>query len=161
MRSAVVNSTPIISLHSIDRLDLLKKMYDKIYIPYAVYEEVCLDGDTAIDENLLMSYSNFSIVRVSNVEAGRYLKTSLHKGEIETIILANELRIDLCIIDDQIARKHAKFLGLTVTGTLGLLIKGKERGLVERVVPLMDSLIKNGIYIGNKLYADVRRMVNE
>ena len=161
MRSAVVNSTPIISLHSIGRLDLLEKMYSKIYIPYAVYEEVCIDGHIVIDKNLLMSFSNFSIERVSNAEAGRYFRTSLHRGEVETMILASELKADLCIIDDQVARNHAKFLGLTVTGTLGLLAKGKERGFIERVVPLMDSLIQNGIYISDKLYADVRRIVGE
>ena len=38
MRSVVVNSTPIISLHSVGKLELLEKMYDKVYIPYAVYD---------------------------------------------------------------------------------------------------------------------------
>ena len=88
MRSVVVNSTPIISLYSIGRLDLLEKMYDRVYIPYAVYEEVCIDGDVVIDEDLLVSFSNFSIVQVSNIEARRYFRTSLHKGEVETMILA-------------------------------------------------------------------------
>ena len=161
MRSVVVNSTPIISLHSVGRLDLLEKMYDKIHIPYAVYEEVCIDGDVVIDEGLLMSFSNFSIERISNAEAKRYFRTSLHKGEVETMILANELKANLCIIDDQIARNYAKFLGLTVTGTLGLLIKSKEHGFVENVTPLMDTLIQNGIYISSKLYADIQRITDE
>ena len=161
MRSVVVNSTPIISLHSVGKLELLEKMYDKVYIPYAVYEEVCVDGDVVIDEDVLKSFSNFSIERVSNTEAGRYFRTSLHKGEVETMILASELKADLCIIDDYVARNHAKFLGLTVTGTLGLLVKCKERGFVESVAPLMDMLIRNGIFISSKLYANIQRISGE
>ncbi|MCL2287069.1 MAG: DUF3368 domain-containing protein [Firmicutes bacterium] len=161
MRSVVVNSTPIISLNIINRLDLLEKMYDKVYIPYAVYEEVSVDGEDVISRDLLLSFSNFSIEQISNTEAKRYFRTSLHKGEIETMILASELEADLCVIDDQVAKNHAKFLGLTVTGTLGLLAKGKERGLVERVTPLMDTLVQNGIYISGKLYADIRKIAGE
>ena len=161
MRSVVVNSSPIISLHSIGRLDLLEKMYDKVYIPYAVYEEVCIDGDDVIDEDILLSFSNFSVERVSNAEARRYFRTSLHKGEVETMILTSELNASLCMIDDYVARNHAKFLGLTVTGTLGLLVKSKGRGFIESVTPLMDTLIKNGIYINSKLYADIKRITDE
>jgi predicted nucleic acid-binding protein len=161
MHSAVVNTTPIIALNSIGRLDLLEKMYSKIYIPYAVYEEACVDGDDVMDRNLLLSFSNFSIERISNNEAKTYFRTALHKGEVETMILANELGADLCIIDDQLARNYAKVLGLTVTGTLGVLVKAKENGFIEKVTPLMDNLIQNGIYIGNKLYTDIRRITGE
>jgi predicted nucleic acid-binding protein len=161
MHSAVVNSTPIIALNSISRLDLLEKMYSKIYIPYAVYEEVCVDGEHVLDKNSLLSFSNFSIERIYNNEATTYFKTALHKGEVETIVLASELKADLCIIDDQLARSYAKFLGLKVTGTLGVLMRGKKHGLIENVTPLMDALIQNGIYIGKKLYTDIQRIADE
>ena len=161
MRSVVVNSTPIISLDSIGRLDLLAKLYSKIYIPYAVYEEVCVDGDEKININSLLAYSNFSIERVSNDAAKKYFATSLHKGEVETMILTTELEAGLCIIDDHVARNYAKFLGMKVTGTLGVLVKGKESGLIEKVTPIMDGLIHKGIYISDKLYADIRRITGE
>ena len=77
------------------------------------------------------------------------------------MILANELNADLCIIDDHVARNYAKFLGLTVTGTLGLLVRSKREGLVEDVTSLMDTLAHNGIYISTKLYADIRRIAGE
>ena len=56
MLNAVVNSTPIIALHSIGKLDLLERMYNKVYIPYAVYEEVSVDGDSRIDKRFLLSF---------------------------------------------------------------------------------------------------------
>lgn len=47
-------------------------------------------------------------------------KAKLHAGEVEVMILAQEQKADLVIIDDNAAKKTAKYLGLTVTGTLGI-----------------------------------------
>ena len=46
-------------------------------------------------------------------------------------------------------------MGLTVTGTLGVVIKAKEIGYIEAVKPIMNMLIQNGLYIS----ADVQKMV--
>jgi len=159
MPSAVVNSTPLISLHDIGKLDILSKMYDAVYIPYGVYEEVCIDGDIAKDA--LLCFHNFSIKNITNVDAKRYFKTALHKGEVEVMILADELKADICIIDDKLAREYAKHLGLQLTGTLGLLVKAKERGFLESVTRLMDLLIQNEIYISKTLYENIRKLANE
>ena len=161
MLNVVVNATPIISLNAIGRLDLLEKLYNRVYIPHAVYEEVCVDGDEVIDKDILLSFPKFSIERISNDDAKKYFSASLHKGEVETMILASELGVGLCIIDDQVARNHAKFLGLKVTGTLGVLVKSKEKGIVENVTSLMDTLIQRGVFISNKLYEDIQKITCE
>ena len=159
MLNAVVNSTPLISLHDIGRLDILSKMYRQVYIPYGVYEEISVDGD--ITKDTLLSYPNFLIQHIENKSAKRYFKTTLHKGEVEVMILADELNADVCIIDDKLAREYAKHLGLKLTGTLGLLVKAKERGFVKSVVPLMDAMIQNEIYIGKTLYENIKKLANE
>lgn len=159
MLNAVVNSTPIISLHYIGKLDVLSKMYTTVYIPYGVYEEVCIDGD--IGKSTLSSYPNFSIQNIANEDAKRYFKTALHKGEVEVMVLADELNADVCIIDDKLAREYAKHLGLTLTGTLGLLVKAKERGFLDLVVPCMDLMIQNEIYISSTLYENISKLANE
>lgn len=56
----------------------------------------------------------------------------LHAGAVEVMILAQEQKADLVIIDDNAAKKTAKYLGLTVTGTLGILLKAKRQGVVQR-----------------------------
>jgi len=159
MLNAVVNSTPLISLHDIGALDILSKMYTNVYIPYGVYEEVCIDGD--IKKNDLVSFQNFSIQHIANENAKRYFKTALHKGEVEVMILADELKADICIIDDKLARKYAKHIGLKLTGTLGLLVKAKERGYLSAITPLMDKMIHNEIYIGRAIYENIRKLANE
>ncbi|MCL2604089.1 MAG: DUF3368 domain-containing protein [Defluviitaleaceae bacterium] len=77
------------------------------------------------------------------------------------MILADELNIDVCVIDDKLAREYAGHLGLKLTGTLGVLIKAKERGIISAVVPYMDMLLKNEIYINKSLYENIKKIVNE
>lgn len=53
MRKVVVNSTPLISLSIINKLYLLKELYNKVYIPYGVYEEVCLESGSKVGFDIL------------------------------------------------------------------------------------------------------------
>lgn len=69
-------------------------------------------------------------------------KAKLHDGEVEVMILAQEQKADLVILDDNAAKKTAKYLGLPVTGTLGVLIKAKRMGIIESVKPLITELRK-------------------
>lgn len=157
MRKIVVNSTPLISLYKIKKIDLLQELYTKIYVPYGVYEELSADGKY----NFLTEVDFITIQKIKNKEAKKFFKTSLHKGEVEVMILAEEINADLCIIDDLLARKYAKYLGHTVSGTIGVLLKAKEKGYIIKIKPLLDDLLNNGIYIDEELYNTVLKMANE
>ncbi|WP_341878217.1 DUF3368 domain-containing protein [Defluviitalea saccharophila] len=157
MRKVVVNSTPLISLYKIDNLNLLKLLYDQVYIPYGVYEELSVESK----DNFLDNADFVILKKIQNEEAKKFFKTSLHKGEVEVMILAEEINADLCIIDDLLARKYAKYLGLKITGTMGILIKAKEKGYINQIKPLLDQLIYNNIYIDNNLYVKVLDIANE
>jgi len=98
---------------------------------------------------------------ITNQEAKHYFKTSLHDGEVEVMVLANELKADLCVIDDLMARKYAKYLGLNVTGTLGVLMRAKENGVIEEIKPLIIGLLENGIYIDDNLCNKVLAIARE
>lgn len=73
------------------------------------------------------------------------------------MILAQEMEADLVILDDNAAKKTAKYLGLTVTGTLGVLVKAKQQGIIEKVRPLLTKMQRNGFYVSSA----VERMVLE
>ena len=77
------------------------------------------------------------------------------------MILGKEINANLLIIDDYIAREYAKHLDFKITGTIGVLLKAKENGIVKSIKPLLDKLIENGIYIGIKLYSEIIRIANE
>lgn len=157
MRKVVVNSTPLISLYKINKLNLLKEIYGSIYVPYGVYEELSIKDKY----NFLNELDFIRIQKIENKEARKFFKTSLHKGEVEVMILAEEINADLCIIDDLLARKYAKYLGYTITGTIGILLKAKEEGYINKVKPLLDDLLNGGIYIDDKLYDRILKIANE
>ena len=84
-------------------------------------------------------------------------RAKLHAGEVEVMILAQEQKADLIILDDNTAKKTAKFIGLPVTGTLGLLLRAKREGYIKKVTPFMDDLCNDGFFIQDS----VRQMVIE
>lgn len=156
MPKVISNSTPLIALSAIDKLDLLKKNYDKIIVPEAVYQEI-----TQKDNHFLKNIHFIEVIEIKNQEAKRLFQTTLHQGEVELMILADEIKSDLCIIDDYLARKYAKYLGLKITGTLGVLLKSKEKGFLKKIKPLIDQMIGNGIYIDNNLYHTILDTASE
>ena len=80
-----------------------------------------------------------------------FYKTQLHEGEVEVMILSREIGADVVIIDDANAKKHAKYLQLPVTGTLGVLIKAKQKGYINELKPILNRMIEKGIYISDSL----------
>ena len=155
-RIVVVNSTPIIALAEIGQLDILKHVYGEIVIPVAVHEEV-----TVKDTNLLDGCDWIHIKPISNHTAKEMFTSALHDGEVETMLLAKEIDADLVIIDDGLARKHAKYLGLNLTGTLGVLLRAKNLGIIDEVAPLLNNLIKNDFYISDSVCREVLRLAGE
>ena len=130
MRKVIVNTTPLIALAEIGELHLLKDLYDEIYIPNAVFEEVKSEPAYTEVRNASEWIKQVSVDSADNREM---LSSRLHSGEVEVIQYARESKADLVILDDQLARRTAKFLGLTITGTLGVIIKAKEKGYVSSV----------------------------
>lgn len=160
MLKVIVNSTPIIVLCGIGKLDILRRLYGEITIPAAVYREV-----TAIEDSACMQIKNAgSWIHVEcirdNTDKKMY-KAKLHAGEVEVMLLAQEQMADLVIIDDNAAKKTAKYLGLTVTGTLGILLKAKSQGIVQKVDILLAEMERNGFYIDSRLEAIVLEQAGE
>ena len=124
MRKIISNTTPIISLLKIGKLNLLKELYGKIIIPFAVYQEI----EEGIDKPYyhdLTEIDWIEIVKINNPKSREYF-LDLDKGEAEVLILSKEQNADLVIIDEIMRRRYAKQLELSLTGTIGVLLKRKE-----------------------------------
>ncbi len=162
MRKVVVNTTPLLVFGNIGRLDILRKLYGTIYIANAVYEEVLEKNDKA-SATVFSANDWIKVLKIENPKDYAMYSAKLHAGEVETMILAQQksLQADLVILDDLSARKTAKFLGLTVTGSIGVLIKAKNQGIISEVKPLLDEIIKNGFFVSNKIYDDILRLSGE
>ena len=161
MRKVISNSTPLIALKKIEKLELLYKIYGEIIIPYGVYEEVILESSVKEPHDFIKESGFIKIMKIRNEEAKRLFSTSLHKDEVEIMILAVEVKANLCIIDDLLARRYAKYNNLNITGTIGVLLKAKELCIITKIRPIMDELIDSGVYIDSKLYNKVVEISGE
>ena len=157
MRKVIVNSTPLIALAKSRRLDLLRHLYGRIVIPEAVYREVTEKNDV-VSQEVSQALEWIQIVRVDPNVDRRMYRAKLHEGEVEVMLLAQDMGADLVIIDDDAARKTAEYLELPLTGTLGVLIKAKERGFLEAVMPVVSAMEQHGIYFSGQLKQIVRNL---
>ncbi len=121
----VSNSTPLIHLAKIDKLDLLKEFFGEVFIPEAVYRECVLEGKGSEDSKLIEKADWIKVVRIKDETLKKSLMLELDEGESEAIVLALEVNSELLLIDDYDGREIARALGLKVTGTIGVLLKAK------------------------------------
>jgi predicted nucleic acid-binding protein len=145
----VVNASPIIFLSKINRLYLLNSLFDKIYVPQAVVQEIKANDTTDTKDGL--AELSLALFEVSNRVAVRSLLGRLHIGEVEVIIGAIEKDVQLVILDDNAARNKAKQLGLATTGTLGILLKAKKLGLIEDLSQEILKLKDVGMYMSDNI----------
>ncbi len=159
-QTVIVNTTPIIALVLIGELDLLQHLYGKVVIPPAVWTEVMAGGPSRVGTADLQKANWIQVVALQDPRRADLL-SDLDRGEAEVIALAQELNAELVIIDERLARRHARRLGLTLTGMLGVLLKAKERRLVPAVGPLISQLRQDGIRLDDALVAEVLNLAGE
>lgn len=159
MRKVVSNTTPILSLLKIRHLHLLEALYTSIIIPQAVWQEVEAgkNGPFYTDLSLLPWVD---IQSVQNPASVQYL-TDLDKGEAEVIVLAREIGADLLIIDEALGRQYAHHFDLTLTGTLGVLLRAKKEGHILQIKPLLEMLRIHGVWLSNRVVQDVLLLAGE
>lgn len=148
----VCNTSPLILLAKVHRLEILAQLYDEVIIPVSVLDEVeARPGEEARQVRVLLQSQNFRLRKAAKRTLDRLL-LDLGVGEREAIALASEITADLVILDDQQGRRVAREKGLSVTGTLGILIEARERGIIPSVRCELDRLIEAGMWIDEIFY---------
>lgn len=135
----VVNTSPIIYLSSINQISLLKKLFQKVFIPDAVKREVLSGGKDSFGVREIKGEKWIKTQTIKNELAKKYLLTDIDDGEAEVIILAEELKVSTIIMDDRLGRRIAKLRGFNVIGTLRILVAAKEKGLITEIKPLIKE----------------------
>jgi len=156
----VVNTSPWIALSICGQIPLLKKIYNEVYIPFGVKEEILAGGKKGIGVRELRESPWLKIEKVFDIEKVNLLY-ELDQGEAEVIILAKEKGIKQVLLDEKVARLQAKVLRLNVIGTLGLLLKAKKEGMVSNIKPLMAKILENGIWIKGEIVEGILKDAGE
>lgn len=148
--SIIANSSCLIALESIGHLELLQKTYGRILIP----EAVCKEFGSSIPGWI-------SIGQVQDSRLARALLLDLGPGEAEVIVLGLEHAPCTVILDDRKARRLARDLGLTVTGTVGVLLKAKQQGFLPQILPALDALQEKNFRVSPALKARALQLAGE
>jgi predicted nucleic acid-binding protein len=126
----VSNTTPLNYLVLINEAAVLHEVYGRIVIPQAVIDELQHDETPAIVRQWTVNRPEWLEVRQISMAHDVALE-ELGAGEREAIGLAEQLGASAIILDERAARQEAARRGLLVTGTLGVLDKAAERGLLD------------------------------
>ena len=149
------DSSALVALAVVNQLELLEKLYDNLYIPQAVFDEVTQIGKPQSNKLRQFLQSKVKQVALTLTQLG------LGLGELEAITLYKKLDADVLLIDDNRAKKYASLNGVKVIGSLGILVKAKEKGHIERVKPFLDEIQKSEVYISKKLIEKVLEICGE
>jgi predicted nucleic acid-binding protein len=125
MPEVIANTSPLQYLFQLGILDLLPELYGEVFVP----EGVVLELRSGIDRGVLLpDLEGLSWLRIRKARSAPVLT------------LAAEMDDPLVVLDDSLARRFAQRLSLPLTGTLGLLLKAKQRRRIELVRPYLDRL---------------------
>ena len=156
----ISDTTPIISLIKINRLDLLEKLFVEVLIPNAVFKELTTNNLFTNEAEIVKKSSFLKVSSVQNQKSLQLLQavSGLDDGESEAIILADELKSNILLMDERKGRKVAQKLGIKITGTIGILIQAYNEGMISDVevksylnqlkntnIRLSDSLIQQAL----------------
>jgi hypothetical protein len=156
----ICNSGPLIALVSIDCLYILSRLYQRIIIPNAVYQEVTSSKDLTGSQQI--AQESWIEKKSLNSSPDRLLRAELGAGESEVITLAMELNASKVLIDERKARRIAKLIySLNITGTGGLLVRAKQNDIIKEVRPLLERMKANGYYLSDRLVSRIAQEAGE
>jgi predicted nucleic acid-binding protein len=130
-------------------------------IPKAVADEIATKPGKENDQVKALLKKGTLQLRQVSAKILAELPIDLGRGEREVIALAIDSDADLVILDDQQGRLVSRDKGLSVTGTVGVLIEAKERGFIPSLCPEMDRLIEAGMWINEVFYHRILKEYSE
>ena len=154
MPDAVSNTSPLLYLHRVGVLDWLPEMFGEIWIPGAVVNEFAEGRRRGYEVPEPANHEWLRVVEPENTPS-EWLSLDLGSGELAAMALGLENPGKIILLDDLPAREIAKAAGLTVWGTLRILLEAKSEGLTDAVGPLIDRLCQKGMWLSD----DIRRRI--
>jgi predicted nucleic acid-binding protein len=157
----VCDSTILIGLAKIGRLDLLKEIFSKITVPEEVFREVVEKGAGKPGSESIKDSPWIDAVRVKDKTQVDLLMIFLERGEAEVLALAKQMAADLVLVDEEKARKSALIAGYEVMGLLGILVLGKKLDLIDQVRLLINELREKKFRISDRVVSETLKRIGE
>lgn len=154
----VADSSALIALSICNQLTLLEQLFGQVVVPKAVYDEA-----TQPNKKQANQLKTYLADKVRQVDMRQYvfLDGFADAGETEAMVLYKQIHADKLLIDDQRGRNVAKINHIETIGSLGVLLTAKQRGLIDKIAPILDQLSQSDIYFSDQLMAMVLELANE
>lgn len=160
MAEIICDTSPLQYLHQLGLLSLLPALARKIIVPSAVFAEIEIGRENAIDLPDLLSFDWIDIRQAKSIAILPPL-IDLGAGETEVLALAVESPDAILILDDLLARKAAESLGIKIIGTLGILLEAKRNNLISEIEPILNELEKLRFRLSHQTREAVLRLAGE
>lgn len=152
------NTTPLLALSSIGQLDLLRQLFGAINVAKSVADECSEGGRIVVPELECVDWIH---LQPDEETTSLPVLFELDRGEKQTLLLAMRQKADLVLMDERLGRRMAEYLGLQVTGTLGILLKAKTTGLIPSFLNAALAMKDQGIFYNPALIVRLASQVGE
>jgi len=147
----VINATPILALiAAAGSLDMLPLLYHRVWVPWEVCREIQAGG---VDGFAIPEFDRASWLhkQAQPVTLSPLLRNSLDQGEAAVIQLALQHDIPLVAIDETVGGRFARLSGLTVTGSIGILLRAKTLGYPLSMAEAIRRMRQRGIWLSDNV----------
>lgn len=154
----VADTSALLALAVCDALPLLDRLFKEVHVPSAVLRECTVPGKPEAER--LETYLQGKVVEV-DLKDFIIAVAGLGQGELEAMALYKRLHADRLLVDDHRARKVARLNEIEVVGSLGILLRAKEAGLIPEIRPLLAAIQAAGRHYSVQLLDETLRLAGE
>jgi predicted nucleic acid-binding protein len=130
-------------------MDVLPRLFKAVVVPTSVAEEMSQPTTPQVVREWIAHPPTWLSIR--NPLSAQPQTSPRHRGERDAIVLAQELKADAILLDEDKPRAQATRLGLRVIGTVGVLEQAANRGLIESLRAVHDEMRKTDFYINDDI----------
>lgn len=150
LKTIISDTSCFIVLSKIGELEILFKVYGQVITTIEIAAEF---GEELPDW--------VEIVTVTDKYRQKILEMHIDKGESSAIALALETANSTVILDDYKARKIAERLGISYTGTIGVIVKAKLKGIIPSIKPLLQKIKQTDFRLSLDIELQALKEANE
>lgn len=148
----VSNTTPLISLAAATgSLDILRFLFQRVVVPYEVAAEVRAGGRAGFGVDAFERAADWLDIQAAPVALLPFLQNSLDRGEASVIQTAMNWGLPLVGIDETAGRRIARLCDLTLTGSVGMLVKAKQLGYDLHIPDALQKMRNQGIWLSERV----------
>lgn len=161
----VSDTTPLISLMKLGKLELIHSLFGEVQIPNAVYKELVSNIRFPDESRQIRECTFIKRVDVLDVHSVKLLRRSsgLDAGESEAIVLSDSLNAAILLMDEAKGRQVATQMGIRIMGTIGILLAAYQEKLLskEEILQCIETLKTTGRHISERLYKQLVEKMSE